>query len=282
MERGLQVESNVSSYFLRISRIAVISSVFLLLTGFALAQSTSSLPSDPNIDNGTHSYGTYDGVHDNVSLASGNLSFCIPLFSLPGRNKHTLSVPLCYNSQFQELTSPTAANIVPAPVDALAWFPWVWGTSTPAMGPGWALIGQPAIYGSTSTTVNGYPVGFMPDGSRISFPGSGEIGPDGQNADIFRYNSGMLLKDGTLTQSTCTNTTSDGFCAAASSTITKTFPDGNAIIFGNNSITDTIGRTVNVAFNAPTSTTATLQFQYPDSNGVTRATTVQMATMQFS
>jgi hypothetical protein len=62
----------------------------------------AQMPSDTQVDTGTRDFGTYDGLHDNVSVASGNLSFCIPLVSLPGLMNHDLTIPLCYNSQYQE------------------------------------------------------------------------------------------------------------------------------------------------------------------------------------
>jgi hypothetical protein len=67
-----------------------IAAVLAVSLTFAHQADAQSLASDPNVDNGTHWYGSYDGVHENISLSSGNLSFCIPLANLKGRNGHTL------------------------------------------------------------------------------------------------------------------------------------------------------------------------------------------------
>ncbi len=141
--------------------------------GAVLCAAQGAQPSDPNVDNGTHWYGTYDGVHENISLSSGNLSFCIPLVTLKGRAKHDLSITLCYNSQFQEMyTNPQPIGAR----DVLSYFPWAWATNTPSgdttppMGPGWSLTGTPVYYASTFTTTNDIGVEFMPDGAGIHFP----------------------------------------------------------------------------------------------------------------
>jgi hypothetical protein len=158
---------------------AFISAVLCLPT---VAQTTVT-PSDPNVDTGTHWYGTYDGVHENISMSSGNLSFCIPLVSLKGPNKHDLSVPLCYNSQFLEAYT---LGGTPGVAPAIGYFPWVWasntpsGYTTPVMGPGWALSGAPAYYAAPGTSPSGSPVEFMPDGAKYTIP-SGS-GPDAQSA----------------------------------------------------------------------------------------------------
>jgi len=116
--------------------VAAILSASLMVVQTGASQ---SLPSDPSVDNGTHWYGSYDGVHENVSLSSGNLSFCIPLVSLKGSNKHDLTVPLCYNSQFQELGTANRPGGQEPIGDVLGYFPWVWAPNTPT-GPRWALV----------------------------------------------------------------------------------------------------------------------------------------------
>ena len=241
------------SYFLCFVQITAFTASLVI---FALQGAAQTLPSDPNVDNGTHWYGSYDGVHENVSLSSGNVSFCIPLVSLPGRANHNLSIPLCYNSQFQE-AGPVSNDGSLVVRDTLAYFPWLWapnapsGDTTPPMGPGWALSGAPAYYSSFTTSNSSYPVEFMPDGARYSFPdgattGASAYGPDGQNADIFATTSSgssmtVLMKDGT---SYTTNwTAASASTCPANGCGTEQFTDGNTISWTNSSVTDTIGRT---------------------------------------
>lgn len=198
--------------------------VFLALELATADAQSAQLPSDPQVDSGTHSYGTYSGVHDNVSLASGNLSLCIPLVSLPGRNNHDLNIPLCYNSEFMEIVSSTT-NVVPTK----SVFPWVWGPNSAPMGPGWALTGRPIVYGSAQTTGSGLPVAFMADGSKYGFPGCGAsvCGPDGSMADLYMENGQVLYeKDGTTVTQQANNGTQ----------VHDT--NGNVITFQNNSIVD--------------------------------------------
>jgi RHS repeat-associated protein len=259
---------------------------------------SQSVASDVNVDNGTHWYGSYDGVHENISLSSGNLSFCIPLVSLRGHNNHNLTLPLCYNSQFQEVTTPGGSQS-PFVGDVLSFFPWIWapntpsGSTTPAMGPGWAFTGAPMLYASPST---GTPIYFFPDGAKYSFPSFGSVGPDGQGADIWESGNGYFvqMKDGTVF-----NQISGGGSACAigvAGCSKETFTDGSAIYWNNNwvtgtgtsnSIIDTVGRTVTVqtgsAFSgSTTASTAYINLQYPDSNGNTQTVQVKMSTMQFS
>src|SRR5665213_2114313 len=101
-------------------------SLFLLLSFLfcSTGMAQSSLPSDSQVDTGTHPFGTYNGTHDKVSLVSGNLSFCIPLVSLPGLIKHGLTIPLCYNSQYAEPYIEQGRTSGMNPV--VSWFPWVW------------------------------------------------------------------------------------------------------------------------------------------------------------
>ena len=265
---------------------AVVPSI-LVLPG----EAQTNAPSDPNVDNGTHWYGSYDGVHENVGLSSGNVSFCIPLVSLKGRNKHDLSVPLCYNSQFQQLSS-SPQGAPPAIADVLSYFPWLWapstpsGDTTPPMGPGWVFSGAPAYYESPLTSLTGLPVEFMPDGATYTFPSTNTLGPDGQNADIYNTGeSGLQLKDGTRF---VTPVGYPGPCFPAGGCATETFTEGAMIGWTDDSIIDTVGRTVNVVTGSSfsgsykTSSTAYIQVQYPDSSDVTRTVTVEMTTMQFT
>jgi hypothetical protein len=184
----------------------VLTSLMLVSTGAAQAP----LPSNPQVDSGVHPFGTYDGVHDLVSMGSGNLSFCIPLVSLPGLIRHDLNIPLCYNSQFEQ-PSGTAQSIGAVPV--VSWFPWVWGSNTPVMGPGWTLTGRVGVY----TAPNSGQVIFMPDGGTYTLPATqsnGEplnSGPDwsGGNLYINASQTWIYQKNGTRSTASVSTTTQD-------------------------------------------------------------------------
>lgn len=256
----------------------------------AIAQTVS--PSDPGMDTGTHSYASYDGVHENISLSSGNVSFCIPLVSLKGPNKHDLSVPLCYNSQFQEAW-PVGGT--PTVNDTIPYFPWLWasntpsGYTTPVMGVGWTFSGAPAFYMSSSGSPSGgAPVWYMPDGAKYNFPTyspGGAQGPDFQAADLWSFSGSgpMLTKDGTkFTLNTGASCPAMG-CAA------EQFTDGTTISWTNSSVTDAVGRTVavqtagsNFSGSTKIAAAATIEVSYPDSSGTTRWVEVLMQTMQFT
>jgi RHS repeat-associated protein len=261
--------------------------IFLILARPVTAQ---SLPSDPSVDNGTHWYGSYDGVHENISLSSGNLSFCIPLVSLKGPNKHDVNIPLCYNSQFQE--AYTYGSQFLGAGDVISYFPWQWapntpsGDTTPPMGAGWSLLGSPGFYESAATSPSQTPVEYMPDGARYSIVNNPR-GPDGQNADVW-YDGGLLtttMKDGSQWTYSSVGSSS---CPPAGC-VAETFPDspGVSINWTNHSVTDFVGRTVSESSSSTfsgsnkTSSTAYVAFQYPDSTGTMRTVSVQMATMQF-
>jgi YD repeat-containing protein len=193
-------------------------------------------------------------------------------------NKLDLNIPLCYNSEFMEL-GPT--GVVGT---TLSWFPWVWGSNTPAMGPGWTLSGRPGLYAAAQSTGTGLPMLFMPDGSKYSFPsncGTGSssgCGPDGQNANIF---AGLL--NGVNIVYLPNGDTVRGYVGQTSNQVYDT--NGNHISYTPSSVTDTVGRTINVsAGNAVGSTPAYISFQYPDPSGKnpTVTVTVQMAIMQFT
>ena len=112
-----------------------------------------------------------EDLRQEVCLLYTSLSFCIPLVSLKGPNKHDLNIPLCYNSQFEEAFVDGSQFLGEG--DVLSYYPWLWpntpsGSATPPLGPGWALSGAPAYYGAPSTSANGSPVLFMPDGARYT------------------------------------------------------------------------------------------------------------------
>jgi hypothetical protein len=150
------VTCTIRQFFL-IASIAL-TPVVLVVSGAGQA----AMPSNSQVDSGIHPFNTYDGFYDNVNVGSGNLSFCIPLVSLPGLIKHDLNIPLCYNSQFEE---PYIAQGRPSGMNpVVSWFPWTWNSNTPVMGPGWTLTGRIGVYTSTSS---GQLI-FMPDGGKYT------------------------------------------------------------------------------------------------------------------
>ena len=267
-------------------RLLVIVATILIPLAAGAPALAQSLASDPNVDNGTHWYGSYDGGHENISLASGNLSLCIPLVSLKEPNKHSLSIPLCYNSQFQQAS---VTNQTLGDADVLSYFPWAWAPNTPAghttppLGVGWVLTGAPAYYATAAT--GGSPVEFMPDGSKYGFA-SGVDGPDLSGADTWLNLLGaqtLIMKDGTRYALASGGSSS----CPAMGCATETYPDGTSATWTNTSVTDAVGRVVaetsNASFSGSSTTAATsyVQFQYPVSSG-TATVTVQMQTLQFS
>jgi len=256
-----------SSFTRRIAPMAIVTLCLMIIIGSVSAQTT--MPSDAQIDSGLHQYSSYDGT---VSLMSGNLTFCVPLVSLPGRAGFNLNIPLCYNSEFNEVQTTAPGTGEGAVTDAISWFPWVWGSSTAKMGPGWTLTGRPVVYTTSSGT--GGDVLFMADGSKYGLPAGG--GVEESTGEIF-YNptTGVHLKDGTVVLPGQIQPNNSGFA-------TVTDAHGNTITYTSTSVTDTVGRTVNVsATNAAGATPSTLVFQYPASNG-TATVTVQFLPETYS
>lgn len=283
--KGISMTVTVKPLTSRFFSCAILALTPLLLLAPAMAQNTAS---DPNSDNGTHWYGSYDGANENISLSSGNLSFCIPLVSLKEPNDHKLTIPLCYNSQFLE---PSTLNESLNVSEVTSYFPWAWATNTPSgdatppLGVGWVLTGAPAYYGSNATTGSGYPVEFMPDGSRYSFGAPAGVGPDYQAADTWlnAYTQALVMKDGTTYLLSKAGSSSCPLMGCA----TESFPDGTTAAWSKTSLTDAIGRTATETSNATfsgsstTASAATIQFQYPVSSG-TATVTVELQTMQFT
>src|SRR5271169_6426647 len=81
-----------------------------LLPLFALALFSLGFPSDcrsqtgltqidSNTTTGPAPYSSFGGVHENINLATGDLTLQVPLLTLPGRNGLDLSVGLTYDSK---------------------------------------------------------------------------------------------------------------------------------------------------------------------------------------
>ena len=237
----------------------------LVLTPYGAGQATQgSVPPVPQVDNGTNALGTYDGVHDKVSVMSGNLSFCIPMISLPGQNKHDLNIPLCYNSQFEQ--PYFAPNQTSPVIPIVSWFPWVWPSNTPVMGPGWTLTGRIGVYTSPATAN----IIFMPDGGEYQLLGTQTNGSpnitglDSSGAGLLNNGTWIYQKNGTRS-------------TAAVSTTTQEYDSyGSLITFTPSSVTDTLGRSVTVSTSAANgSSPASMSFSYLDSNEVTQKVTIQ-------
>ncbi|MGB9144546.1 MAG: hypothetical protein WCC14_01875, partial [Acidobacteriaceae bacterium] len=251
------------------------------------AQGSAPVQPEPQQGDGVNPWSTYSGIKDNVNLVNGNLSFCIPLVSLPGPQMppglpaFNLDIPLCYNSNFETVwtTGETGEGSV------LSWFPWTWAANTPPMGPGWSLTGHPGLFDQSGTSSTGYPLASMPDGSTYSFEGwSGpQASPgwqqDAQGADLFMtaYDRGPLyLKNGISVTPTCTSGSS---CTGANQyNEVETDTQGDAINFTANSVTDAVGRTVTI-----NSTSSAMTFSYPNPAGSgTLTVTVQFENVAFT
>lgn len=269
-------------YFPLISVFAILVISLVLPSITAIGQATGN-GGNPQVDADIQPSGTFDGAHENVSLVSGDLSFCVPLLSLPGRHHHDLNIPLCYNSQFKE---PSGNNLK----DILSAFPWAWGSKTPYMGPGWTLTGRPVEYLGGAL---GSPVISMPNGTIYDYPEStvsggttvpAYAGDDSSFANTYLQEnvaagSVLYLPDGTQVVSTSSTTTSQPSSPFNSSFVYDT--NGNYIEYEPTYIKDTVGRTVNVVTSA-TGSTASIAFQYPDSNGDMQTVTVQMVTQSYT
>ena len=69
------------------SRLLVILATVLMTFAAGAHALAQSMPSDGTVDTGTHWYDSYDGVHENISLSSGNLSFGLSQLSgVPSKN----------------------------------------------------------------------------------------------------------------------------------------------------------------------------------------------------
>lgn len=271
-------------FFCAVAALGLFPFVFTI-PGFA--QGSAPVQPEPQQGNGFNPLITYSGIKDNINLANGDLSFCIPLVSLPGPQMppglppFDLDIPLCYNSNF--LTTGSGGE---GPI--LSWFPWTWAANTPPMGPGWTLTGRPGLFDQSGTSSTGYPLLTMPDGSTNSF--EGWSGPqnspgwqqDAQGANVFMTyydstGSPLYLGNGFTVAPTCASGPS---CTGANIyNEVETDTQGDTIAFTANSATDSVGRTVTV--NAGTSS---MSFTYPDptASGQTQTVTVQFENVAFT
>src|SRR3981081_2055150 len=92
-------------------------SVLSLASAFLFPPSgrTQSVPNQLNAGTttGTMPYTTYGGVHENINLSTGDLNLQIPLLTLLGRNGHSLTVNMYYDSKLailQENLDPNTLN----------------------------------------------------------------------------------------------------------------------------------------------------------------------------
>jgi RHS repeat-associated protein len=246
------------------------------MPGYACAQSSQVTP---NNQTGVVSYNTYAGDHENVNLATSDLSVALPLVSLPGRNHHDATLSLLYDSHQWELSA------VVDPFYGFLGYAW-----TNVDGGGWRL-NAPRVTGMTfhcdpvgdlfDTYVGDFIV-TLPDGDKHHFSNTanhayhetacdGQITshPPGQSLDYSV--DGSLLKFDTSTADAVLHLR-DGssivfhdYLGAANQVDWKD-SDGNIITYvysGGNlvSVTDTLGRVMNVSSGGIT---------YPDGSGVQR------------
>jgi RHS repeat-associated protein len=256
-------------------------------TSYIRAQSSQVTP---NNQTGIVSYNTYAGDHENVNLATSNLSVALPLVSLPGRNHHDLALSLLYDSHQWELS---------AVVDPFYGFlGYAWGAVD---GGGWRING-PRLSGRTFhcdpmgsdfDTYWGDFIVSLPDGDKHHFSNTanhvyrqgacdGPIlggNPPGQNLDY--STDGSLLKfdtsgaDAILRLKDGSSIVFYAYLGAANQVDWKD-NDGNVTTYlyasgGGNllSITDSLGRVINVSSTGPNYTGIT----YPDGSGVQRTIT---------
>lgn len=90
---------------MKFRRTSVLSAIVLLASSLT-AQSNPS----PNNPTGLMPYQSYSGSHENINLATGDVNISIPLFSLPGRNGHDLSISMDYDSKLYYLWTFTPPN----------------------------------------------------------------------------------------------------------------------------------------------------------------------------
>ena len=76
---------------------------------------------DSNSSTGPAPYSSFGGVHENINLATGDLTLQVPLLTLPGRNGLDLSIGLTYDSKFWNV------NYMVDPNNPDAWLYW-WTT----------------------------------------------------------------------------------------------------------------------------------------------------------
>jgi hypothetical protein len=86
---------------------------------------------------GVQPYQAYDGSHENIDLATGDVNIQIPLISLPGRNGHGLDLGIEYDSKVYGLRG----GVSPYGGPPVYW--WQIGARYPQLSPshvGWRLM----------------------------------------------------------------------------------------------------------------------------------------------
>src|SRR5947207_3558321 len=173
----------------KLSQSLLIFGIAMLLT--VSPASAQSLPAPPTPDQnlGVNISQTYNGEHEDVNLATGNLHIQIELLNLPGRNGHDLHIPLDYNSQVWRMF-PSVSTVVNSQGQQGTETFWHWTRGTEQalrMPDGWYGLGSlPTVVHDTYVQVDqnvdgsGKPVHqfcdtnyrlVMPDGGVHRFPG---------------------------------------------------------------------------------------------------------------
>ena len=283
---------------------------------FAVAAHAQTAPTQVDSSNATGPtpYASFGGVHENVNLATGDLSLELPLLTLPGRNGHSLSVGLNYDSKIWTLQY----MVNPNNPDTWLYF-WDQEERMPQIG-GWRLsipVLQAIKYdlgpqgGWSDRSCMEFFIVTMPDGRKAQFTNkaacshtsssSGQVSADpASNNPLSDSQEGSYLrldttnaadivlhdKNGTLyhflTGFTFASNELSPYFKAADTIIDS---NGNVISINSvggssvqiNSITDTLGRVVTFTY-SPTLSTIT----YKDSNGATQNFTFSYSTVQLN
>ncbi|MGE5110967.1 MAG: RHS repeat domain-containing protein [Acidobacteriaceae bacterium] len=252
----------------------------LFLGVVASAQTYSTISQSMS---GTQAYQAYDGVRENIDLATGNLNLQIPLVSIPGRNGHNFNIGIEYDSKTFYVTGTNGGTGTY----------WYWDRVRRDTSPldasklGWRWM-LPVLTRSTVScgTACSYQTGFVlttPDGSTHQFRNAGANYNNGRisggGADsLYESDDNEFILLDTSSPTDAIATLRDGtsyhfplYPGGQGALRPTTIEDsnGNVITIDNTSgttttITDTVGRVVTLSANGGPGLTFT------DSNGNTQ------------
>jgi RHS repeat-associated protein len=261
--------------------------LLFLTTISAHGQGIPNFPTALN-DTGSQS-GSYEGVRENISVASGNVNLHIPILKLLGRAGFGIDLDLVYDSKFWNL-NPHACPYCAYP--NIDWsFSWTsqpdgsiagpWSLSLPTL---WSQSGYMGIYYAGVGLPNGVAYdlycqsGFVlttSDGAKHAFPNRTNCNVvDGSNGfyptlDVSESNDGSSIRLDTSNHNDIVAHLKDGTIIhfpALSPNYNATFtlmqdPNGNQITFSNGVLKDTTGRSITLGSGTIT---------YTDSNGASQ------------
>jgi len=285
----------------------------LLICGFAIsiavkpsAGQNLPAPSVPDQNLGINLNQVYEGQHEDVNLATGNLSLDLRPVKLPGRQGHDLDISFSYNSQIWRLV-PNVQTVNMNGTTGTITF-WQWSrTSDQALqnGTGWFGFGQfPAVLRDlnvqmyTGQDSQGHPAHqfcdsnfrlIMPDGSTHHFPGiyqncyldePGAFSPPYSNTPVgdtdvqdplwMRYdvNAGLFAPGGDRWVIPGYEDANGNIISTANSVSGSN---------GTTSYTDTVGRSVQLPYQVVPGPNFPNSVLYKDSNGTTQTITLNYA-----